>query len=112
MPEKLLLSRALALVVDIDSNNWKRERERKKETWSKQKHAFQLQFQNRLQNFQLNEQNWLFCTIEAEDVLLSIVDLQSIHGCQVVEPDKAQSQIIIVDQPYTEKRQKQESSTH
>jgi len=37
-------------------------------------------------------------TIEAEQVFLPIVDLHSMHGWQVVEPDEAKGQILGVDQ--------------
>ena len=39
-------------------------------------------------------------TIEAEQVLLSIVDLHGVHGGQVVQPDEAKGQVLRVDQFY------------
>ena len=37
-------------------------------------------------------------TVEAEDVLLSVIDLHCIESWQVVEPNEAESEVLVVNQ--------------
>ena len=37
-------------------------------------------------------------TVEAEDVLLAVLDLHGVNGGEVVEPDEAQSQVLTMHQ--------------